>query len=63
MTKKQMIAAFNEWMRRYTENPEAFEREFETVGKFLTALNDGREPDYGEICAALIEELAPAAQS
>lgn len=56
-----MISAFNEWMRRYTENPEAFEREFETVGKFLTALNEGRELDYGETCAALMEELAAAA--
>jgi hypothetical protein len=26
--KTKLAAAFNEWMRRYTENPEQFEREF-----------------------------------
>lgn len=61
MTKEQMIAAFNEWMRRYTEDPESFDREFQTVGAFLTAMNEGREPDYGQRCAALMEELAAAA--
>jgi hypothetical protein len=61
MTKEQMITAFNEWMRRYTEDPTKFEAEFQTVGAFLTAVNNGDEPDYGQLCAALMEELAAAA--
>lgn len=61
LTKEQMIAAFNEWMRRYTEDPTKFEAEFQTVGAFLTAMNSGEEPDYGQRCTALMEELAAAA--
>lgn len=64
MSKGQTIIAnaFNEWMRRYTEDPTAFEREWQTVSKFLAQEQDGVEPDYGQSCAAylkkLIDELA-----
>jgi len=34
MDKALIARAFNEWMRRYTENPEQFEREWQTVNDF-----------------------------
>jgi hypothetical protein len=59
--KTKLAAAFNEWMRRYTENPEQFEREFVIVTRFMNEKNSGVEPSYGEICAAyltvLVEEI------
>lgn len=55
MTHEQMVAAFNEWMRRYTEDPDKFEAEFATVMRFLA---DGKTPSYGETCAAYMRELA-----
>lgn len=54
MTKAQ---AFNEWMRRYTEEPERFEAEFRSVGRFLEEERAGKEPSYGDTCAAYLDEL------
>ncbi|WP_374833927.1 hypothetical protein [Paenochrobactrum pullorum] len=53
--------AFNEWMRRYTESPEQFEREWETVGEYLKQQDDGVEPDYGKSCAAYLLKLIDVA--
>lgn len=54
--------AFNEWMRRYTVDPEQFEREWQSVVDFLSETSDGKEPSYGEACEAylltLIKEVA-----
>lgn len=60
MDQEQMAAAFNEWMRLYTEDPAAFEAEFQSVGRFLAEKAEGREPSYGEQCAAYLEQLATA---
>lgn len=49
--------AFNEWMRRYTEEPERYEREMVTVRIFLSQRADGREPEYGERCAEYLRKL------
>lgn len=49
--------AFNEWMRRYTECPEQFEREWQTVSEFLVQQSKGEEPDYGKSCAAYLSKL------
>lgn len=57
MDKGKTAAAFNEWMRRYTEDPKAFDAEFQTVGRFLEEQGAGREPTYGEHCAAYLEKL------
>lgn len=57
MTNEQMARAFNEWMRRYTEEPEVFEAEFRSVGRFLTEQAGGEEPSYGQACAAYMEEI------
>lgn len=53
-----MIAAFNAWMKDYTENPETFEAEFQTVGKFLSEEARGQEPSYGKDCAGLLRAYA-----
>jgi hypothetical protein len=57
MDKLKVAAAFNEWMRRYIEEPERFLREWQTVERFQAEANGGREPTYGERCAAYLEEL------
>jgi hypothetical protein len=53
----RMAAAFNEWMRLFTEEPEKFEREFRTVQQFLLDKEEGREPSYGTSCAAFLVKL------
>lgn len=58
MTNAQMVKCFNEWMRRFVEDPAGFEREFQTVNRYLTEQNDGREPSYGETSAAYMLKLA-----
>lgn len=61
MSASDMSRSSNEWMRRFIEDPEKFAREFESVTRFLAAVAEGREPDYGERCTAyqfkLLEEL------
>lgn len=58
MNNAQMVKCFNEWMRRYIEEPERFEAEFETENAFLADESGGVEPTYGEACAALMERIA-----
>ncbi len=58
MTNAQMAKCFNEWMRRFIEDPKGFEREFETVNRHLAEQNEGREPSYGETSAAYMQQLA-----
>lgn len=58
MNKTAMAAAFNEWMRRFIEDPAKFEAEFQTVVSFTAAKLAGREPDYGERCTALLFRLS-----
>jgi len=52
-----MAQAFNEWMRRYIETPENFQREFKAVQAFVREKAEGKEPTYGESCAAYMEQL------
>ena len=47
MTNLEMAAAFNEWMRRFIEEPERFEVEFRQVNAFLADEKAGQEPSYG----------------
>ena len=53
----RMARAFNEWMRRFIEQPERFEREFRSVTEFMRETEAGKEPTYGETCAAYLEEI------
>ncbi|AZN72753.1 hypothetical protein D5400_17030 [Georhizobium profundi] len=58
MNNAQMVKCFNEWMRRYIEEPGRFEAEFQSVNQFLADEADGREPTYGESCTALMQRIA-----
>jgi hypothetical protein len=57
VAKQAMAKAFNEWMRRYIEAPEQFEAEFRAINAFLADADEGREPTYGETCAAYLWQL------
>lgn len=57
MTNEQMVKAFNEWMRRFIDEPDRFDREFRTVNKFLADEAEGREPSYGETSAMYLTQL------
>lgn len=61
MDTPAIAAAFNEWMRRYTVDPAAFSAEFQTVGLFLAEQAQGKEPTYGDTCAAYLAALTKAA--
>lgn len=52
--KELNAQAFNEWMRRYIEDPERYNREFQSVEKFRA---EGDSPSYGYDCAAYLEKL------
>jgi hypothetical protein len=54
----QMAKCFNEWMRRFIEEPDRFEREFETVNDFLADEANGKDPSYGETSSAYMAQLA-----
>lgn len=56
MAIRTAAEAFNEWMRRYTEEPDAFAHEWQSVTEFF-ATPDGEEPSYGAKCAAYMSKL------
>jgi len=58
MNNAQMVKCFNEWMRRFIEEPEAFAAEFQTVNQFLKDEAEGIEPSYGETSAAYMRKFA-----
>ena len=58
MNQSTIAKAFNEWMRRYIEDPAAYEAEFNSVAGFREAEAEGREPDYGERCAAYLLHIS-----
>ena len=58
MTNLQMAKCFNEWMRRFIEEPARFEREFVTVNNFLTEQANGVTPSYGDTGAAYMQQIA-----
>lgn len=66
MTPPDAVKVFNEWMRRFIEEPERFSREFQDVTEFLADEATGAEPSYGQACAEyqfrLLDEMnaAPA---
>jgi len=56
-TRAERVAANNEWMRRFIEEPERFEREFEAVCRFKTEEAHGRVPSHGERIVAYEESI------
>ncbi len=57
MTKEKMAAAFNEWMRRYIEEPERFLREWQSIQDFNATRRKKKIPTYGSACADYLHEL------
>lgn len=57
VSKGTMATAFNEWMRRYTDDPSRFKREWQHVSEYLAARAAGNEPTYGACCAAYLHQL------
>lgn len=51
------VAVFNEWMRRFVEDPNAYEHEFQVVSQFVADNLAGRTPTYGEKCVAYMDKL------
>lgn len=60
LTRAHIVAAFNEWMRQYIENPAKFEREWEVVSLFLREADVNKEPTYGDKCAEMLIRLIDA---
>ncbi len=48
--QKRIAAIFNEWARRYSENPSEFGKILDAEGKPVT--------EYGECCALYFEKIA-----
>ena len=57
MEKVKLCAAFNEWMRRYIAEPSRFEREWELIVQFQKEEAVNKEPSYGTIAVAYLEQL------
>lgn len=56
-TATDLPPLFNEWMRRFTEEPERFQAEFKTVQLFLAERNAGKVPTYGDECVGMLDKL------
>ena len=55
---RTMAQAFDEWMRRYIDDPAGFSREFEDVAKYTAEKSAGkRVTTYGQNCAAFLDHL------
>ena len=57
MDKAKLAKAFNEWLRRYEQEPERFQTEYQVMKEFLRDQAEGREPSYGDRQAAYLEKL------
>ncbi len=57
MDQVKLAAAFNEWMRRFIENPAEFDREWQSVHRFISEQSQGKTPTYGETSAAYLLSL------
>ncbi len=53
----RIAKAFNEWMKRYIEQPAQFAREWQTVAEFLEQSKDGKTPTYGEVSTEYLHRL------
>jgi len=52
-----MSQAFDEWMRRYTENPAEFEAEFQATSRYLKERGRKAVTSYGTACASYLRKL------
>lgn len=54
---RTVAQAFNEWMDRFTNHPEEYNREFQSVIQFKQDQANDVEPSYGADCAAYLQHL------
>ena len=55
---RTMSEAFDEWMRRYEEEPERFTREFQDVQRFIEeGGREGKPTSYGTDCEEMLRRL------
>jgi hypothetical protein len=57
VNEADLVYGLNEWMRRFTEEPGKFEREWETVSRFLSELASGVQPSYGQVGAKYLQRI------
>lgn len=57
MAKMTMAQAFDEWMRRYKENPEKFGNDMSAAAAHSRKPRDAEASDYGNECAAFLRKL------
>ena len=57
LSKGNLVAALNEWMRRYIEDPDGYEHEVTTVMEFIKEDTGDEEPDYGVVCAEMLFKI------
>ncbi|HUX00234.1 MAG TPA: hypothetical protein VMY35_04575 [Phycisphaerae bacterium] len=57
VSEQQMAAAFDRWMLEYTEHPERFGHQWESIRKFLEARLGGEESSYGREATAYFMRL------
>ena len=55
---ERMAAVFNEWMRRFTDEPDRFKGEWETVKEYLDQLAIKEIPSYGLVCTHYFRSIA-----
>ena len=56
-TQNEMVWAFNEWQRRYVEDPEGFEHSWVSVMNYLDGDPDNNVNDHGVRQAAYFVSL------
>jgi len=52
-----LAEAFNEWMRRYIEDPDGFEREWVTIRRHEDQTANEKDISYGADCVAMLKEI------
>lgn len=55
--KDQLAAAFDRWMQKYIDHPEAFEREWQAVVRHIEEDATGAAHTYGAACVAYLQKL------
>jgi hypothetical protein len=56
MDRTKLAQAFNQWMDDYSKDPDAYQDARTSALEFLREKLDGKEPTYGDECAAVLLE-------
>lgn len=57
MSNERIAILFNEWQRRYIDDPSKFESDWASIKATMAELEAGEEPSYGASCAAYLAAL------